>query len=255
MAQLSHKQWARLNDLALLIHSAPAKKDLIDLATQSLPEVLETSWAAWNEHDKSIQLNEIQATKDYDATVQSFLPQLNRLMDSHPVVSGLELIGNLELKDGVYSLNDFKSMRELRDIPIWRHVYRHVDATQQLLTQFMVQGDHGIILTVNSDKPFTEEQRTMTELLKQHFSVACRRILAHEDALRRAKPLLAEETLTRRERETLPHILAGKTNPEIGIILGISFRTVEKHVASILEKAGVESRRMLMSSMHACQPY
>jgi DNA-binding CsgD family transcriptional regulator len=48
--------------------------------------------------------------------------------------------------------------------------------------------------------------------------------------------------LTRREAEILSYVAVGKTNPEIGIILGISWRTVEKHLQHILERLGVETR-------------
>ena len=37
-------------------------------------------------------------------------------------------------------------------------------------------------------------------------------------------------------------VAKGKTNPEIGIILQGSIRTVEKHMERILEKLGVENR-------------
>jgi DNA-binding CsgD family transcriptional regulator len=48
--------------------------------------------------------------------------------------------------------------------------------------------------------------------------------------------------LTRRESEILAYVAVGKTNPEIGTILGISSRTVSKHVEHILERLGVETR-------------
>jgi len=48
--------------------------------------------------------------------------------------------------------------------------------------------------------------------------------------------------LTRRESEILAYVAAGKTNRDIGIILGISPRTVSKHVEHILEALGVETR-------------
>ncbi len=53
---------------------------------------------------------------------------------------------------------------------------------------------------------------------------------------------LSSLCLTRRESEILAYITIGKTNPEIGIILGISSRTVSKHVEHILERLGVETR-------------
>jgi DNA-binding CsgD family transcriptional regulator len=48
--------------------------------------------------------------------------------------------------------------------------------------------------------------------------------------------------LTRRETEVLDWIGEGKRNSEIAIILGVSPRTVGKHVEHVLEKLGVETR-------------
>ncbi len=48
--------------------------------------------------------------------------------------------------------------------------------------------------------------------------------------------------LTQRETEVLQWVLQGKTNAEIGCILGMSTRTVQKHVEHILDKLGVETR-------------
>ena len=50
------------------------------------------------------------------------------------------------------------------------------------------------------------------------------------------------EELTPREKETLRWVASGKRNREIGLILGISARTVQKHVQSILNKLNVETR-------------
>jgi len=48
--------------------------------------------------------------------------------------------------------------------------------------------------------------------------------------------------LTAREREIFAWICEAKTNPEIAAILGLSQRTVHKHVERILGKLGVENR-------------
>jgi DNA-binding CsgD family transcriptional regulator len=53
---------------------------------------------------------------------------------------------------------------------------------------------------------------------------------------------LAELPVTEREREILALVAAGKTNFEIGAILVISARTVQKHLEHIFQKLGVESR-------------
>jgi DNA-binding NarL/FixJ family response regulator len=48
--------------------------------------------------------------------------------------------------------------------------------------------------------------------------------------------------LTPREMDVLRHVVEGKTNGEIGVALGISEKTVEKHLESIFRKMGVASR-------------
>jgi len=48
--------------------------------------------------------------------------------------------------------------------------------------------------------------------------------------------------LTAREKEVLCWIAQGKRNREIGMILGASPRTIQKHVQSILDKLCVETR-------------
>lgn len=48
--------------------------------------------------------------------------------------------------------------------------------------------------------------------------------------------------LTRREAEVLHWVAQGKTDGEIGLILDISPRTVQKHLEQIYQKLGVENR-------------
>jgi len=53
---------------------------------------------------------------------------------------------------------------------------------------------------------------------------------------------LATASLTPRETEVLSWIAKGKTNRDVGDILGMSPRTVNKHLEHVFEKLGVETR-------------
>ncbi len=53
---------------------------------------------------------------------------------------------------------------------------------------------------------------------------------------------LQDETMTDREMEVLAQVVEGKTNKEIGYELGISQKTVEKHLESVYIKLKVSSR-------------
>jgi len=59
-----------------------------------------------------------------------------------------------------------------------------------------------------------------------------------------ATPEALQKTLglTPREAEILSWVVQGKTNPEIGVILGIQLTTVKKHLESTFAKLGVENR-------------
>jgi DNA-binding NarL/FixJ family response regulator len=57
-----------------------------------------------------------------------------------------------------------------------------------------------------------------------------------------AKPLETAMGLTPRVAETLLWVAQGKTNADIGAILGISESTVKKHVLEIFAQLGVETR-------------
>jgi DNA-binding NarL/FixJ family response regulator len=52
--------------------------------------------------------------------------------------------------------------------------------------------------------------------------------------------------LTPRQAEVAYWVAQGKTNPEIGLILGASPRTIDKHMERILERLGLENRGTLM---------
>ena len=67
-------------------------------------------------------------------------------------------------------------------------------------------------------------------------------LILEEETLNSPPVALESLGLTERESEVLAWVAQGKSNPEVGIILGMSARTVQKHLEHIFEKLGVESR-------------
>jgi len=57
------------------------------------------------------------------------------------------------------------------------------------------------------------------------------------------------DRITNREQQVLEMLVAGRSNKEIGLPLGIEERTVKAHVAKLMRKLGVENRIKL--SVHA----
>ncbi len=74
-----------------------------------------------------------------------------------------------------------------------------------------------------------------------------RLLLLDEHRTRLSPAMLKPLGLSPRETEILIWVVQGKTNPEIGTILGISPRTVHKHVGRIYTRLGVENRHAAMA--------
>ncbi|CAG0953111.1 putative cyclic di-GMP phosphodiesterase [Methylophilaceae bacterium] len=67
-------------------------------------------------------------------------------------------------------------------------------------------------------------------------------LLREESDIAQIEALMANFNLTRREAEVLYWAIKGKTNRDIGDILGTSPRTVNKHMEHVFVKLGVETR-------------
>lgn len=72
-------------------------------------------------------------------------------------------------------------------------------------------------------------------------------LLLEEQPFQRMKDRLSALGLSPRETEVLEWVVNGKTSPEIGLILGISPRTVHKHLERIYSRLGVENRHAAMT--------
>lgn len=80
-------------------------------------------------------------------------------------------------------------------------------------------------------------------LLILHLCDTNRCLLLLEEERARSEPVACESfALTKREAEVLHWVIQGKTNTEIGAILTLSPRTVQKHLEHIFKKLGVETR-------------
>ena len=91
-------------------------------------------------------------------------------------------------------------------------------------------------ITENGKKLFQLAFLEKTGTSEYLFRVTPANPVSDDEALRNEFPLTA------REAEVLAWIAKGKTNRDIGDILGLSTRTVNKHLETIYVKLGVENR-------------
>jgi transcriptional regulator EpsA len=101
-------------------------------------------------------------------------------------------------------------------------------------------------------RPLTPRTGYLVELLVPHLHVAFMRMLGNE-RLQDVKPSALDRLITAREVEILQWVSDGKSNQEIGHILGISPLTVKNHVQKILKKLEVQNRAQAVSKALSLQ--
>jgi DNA-binding CsgD family transcriptional regulator len=87
-------------------------------------------------------------------------------------------------------------------------------------------------------------EKTGSRLLLRYFPIPHRGLVELHLAIWRRRTAVpsATEVLSLREQEVLRWIAEGKRDAEIGIILGLSPKTVSKHVEHVLAKLQVTNR-------------
>jgi transcriptional regulator EpsA len=90
-------------------------------------------------------------------------------------------------------------------------------------------------------EPWPERQAQFLDMLMPQLHVALVRVLVQE-RVDTAEIPTTDSTVTAREIEILQWVREGKSNQEIGHILGISPLTVKNHVQKILKKLHVQNR-------------
>ncbi|MBI4445592.1 MAG: helix-turn-helix transcriptional regulator [Acidobacteria bacterium] len=99
-------------------------------------------------------------------------------------------------------------------------------------------------------KPLVVE-REAKRLVVRHLCEPAQCVLLFDEQQTALSPQAFELLgLSQREAEVLLWVAQGKTNIELGIILGLSPRTVQKHLERIFQKLGVENRTAAAAMAH-----
>lgn len=177
----------------------------------------------------------------------------------HPAFAAYRA-GRLGSGDPV-ALSDLVDARTLRRMPLYVDYYRPRGTADQLLCVVGLTGRHGTVLAFNrSRRGFAARDRQLVELVAPHVSRSLARVrrstaqaAAHRvavrarlDAERGARRL---DLLTGREREVARWVTDGATDREIARGLGISHRTVQKHLEQVYRKLEVGNRTSLAAAV------
>ncbi len=169
-----------------------------------------------------------------------------RLAHEHPVVRYMQSSG-----DGSPTrISDVCSRREFHALELYREVYAELGIEHQIAFTLPAPAGHLLAIVLSRKaSDFSDEERDLLRRARPHLIQAYRNALEHTALLRRlgaAPPLppadLPAYGLTEREAEVIRRVASGRSNRDIAAELGLSTRTVQKHLERAYKKLGVTRR-------------
>ena len=127
-------------------------------------------------------------------------------------------------------ITDSVPFEQFRRTALYNDYYRRIRIDHAIALPIYVRDGLLVSFVLNrTRRDFTERERALLEVLRPHLAKIYQKINTVGQ-------------LTARETEVLRWVAAGKSDAQIGAILRISARTVQKHLQNIYDKLGVESR-------------
>lgn len=194
------------------------------------------------------------------ADIESF----DRHFYSHPLVR----YHGVERGTGVCRMSDRLSLNDFRRSPLYADHYRRIAIDRVLAVPLLSDGQLLVSFVLNRARiDFSDRECERLELLRPHLAhlyriyggsnAALGTRAGAEPVANRAQPLprTPQTTqLTPREVEVLQWIACGKTDADVAALLGLSPRTVHKHLEHIYLKLGVETRTAAAMRAYARTP-
>jgi DNA-binding CsgD family transcriptional regulator len=170
----------------------------------------------------------------------------------HPLISHYRATGSGE----AVKISDFLSQRQFHRLGLYAEFYRRIPVEHQIAISML--GPDGAVIGIALNRgraDFTETDRAMLGLLRAPLMAALLRARNRQranSALSTTAPA-SLAALTDREMRVLELVALGGTNAAIAHALGVSPRTIAKHLEHIYRKLGVTSRAAA-AAQRAAQP-
>jgi DNA-binding CsgD family transcriptional regulator len=156
--------------------------------------------------------------------------------------------------------SDFISRRRLHALTLYDELYRHLGVEHQIA--FVLPSPPGEIVGIalnRHGRDFTGEEAAMLELLRGPLRACYRRLVEREQLIGMLGRARADELTTQamalglseRQTEIMHGVVGGASNAQVGVSLGISRRTVEKHLQNIYAQLNVTSRTQAVARIGA----
>lgn len=213
-------------------------------------EILIAGWgdfAGGRIHYDIVSLQQVETKRSADGNIHALLQQLHKRWISYYrmpfCINGSESLPAFRASDGLNALPALRGMNSTL-------VHGVRDERNRL---------DCLYITMHPNHETAADSRTMLEMLLPYIDSALRRItpLPGEDKeeQRPARETTCVGALSSRESEILNWVCEGKTNQEIGLILGISGYTVKSHLQRIFRKLDVYNRAQAVGKLAAARQF
>jgi DNA-binding CsgD family transcriptional regulator len=251
MSALTSSELRAVLDLVYALNAAEPTDTLIEVLT-ALGRLVGADVASYTRVDH-------RATRLLTAVVAPEEQALSRSADFHTVFDqhpghAAYRSGRLRLGEAA-ALSDLAEPAVLRRLPFYVDFYTPRGTRDQLLCLTSVDHRHGSTLAFNRSRPgFTDRDREIAELISPHWAQAmdrrARLAALSNGATGRRQTSPGLSVLTRAERAVVDRLATGLTDREIARAMGISPRTVQKHLENTYRKLDTTNRTSLVALLH-----
>ena len=225
------------NGWRLLSDMGDAASDAVSFAlrgTELLPWLVSSEITTLSVCDLKHNTRRVVSTQAISATDRE---SFDRYFRTHPLVR----FHSTHLDGGTHRITDSLATAQFRRSGLFNEYYRKIGIDHVVAMPMFV--DRGLLVSFvlnRTKRDFSDRECALLNLVRRPLAALYRSLLA----LERPQDTAAFDKLpiTPREREVLTWVGAGKSDRQIADILGMSNRTVQKHLEHIYEKLGVETR-------------
>ena len=201
--------------------------------TQQLPRLVASELTTLSVCDLAHNSRSVVGNPDGAISAQD-RATFDRYFAGHPLVR----FHADNLRGGAHRISDSLDAGQFHESAIYNEYYRRIGIDHALALPLFV--DRGLLVSFvlnRKGSDFSDRDCALLDLVREPLAALYRNLLS-----RKNDRGFAVLPVTPREREVLSWLAAGKTDKDIGAILGMSPRTVQKHLQHIYEKLGVETR-------------
>jgi DNA-binding CsgD family transcriptional regulator len=181
----------------------------------------------------------------------------DRLANQNPLIAHYMRTGNGQ----PMRFSDLVSRRRLHALALYDQLYRPMGIEHQIA--FVMPSPPGEVVGIALNRErhdFTAEEAAMLSLLRAPLRACYERLVEREELTSLLSVYEGQEDiavragtlgLSERQIEVMRGVIAGSSNAEVGMALGISRRTVEKHLQNIYLLLHVTSRTQAIGRVWA----